>query len=67
MGHLALENTRKCQKNGYVCSTGDEDDCCRDKDTETRRCIPCDETRHKKPNESMYINLGNCDFKTKKG
>ena len=33
LGHLALENTRKCKKNAYVCSIGDDDDCCKDKDT----------------------------------
>ena len=67
LGHLALQDTRKCQLDGYVCSIGDKEDCCNGKDVETRPCVPCDETRHRKTNGSEYINLGSCDSKTKKG
>ena len=46
-----------------MCSIGDNDDCCKGKDKEKRSCIPCDETRYKKPDGSQYVGLGNCEFK----
>ena len=66
-GELSLIDTHKCHRNGYVCSIGDKEDCCDGKKIETRKCIPCDETRHKKPDGSEYIENGNCEYKKPNG
>ena len=67
LGHLSLENTGKCKSNGYVCSIGDQDSCCKRKEVEARSCIPCDETRHKKPKGTEYVSFGNCDYRRPNG
>ena len=62
IGELALQDTLQCQLNGYTCTNGDGARCCDGREDETRRCVPCDETRHKKPNGMKYVTPGNCEF-----
>ena len=62
MGELHFENTFKCQLNGYTCTEGDGIECCEGREVETRRCVPCDETIHKKPLQTIYTTAGRCDF-----
>ena len=66
-GHLFLEDTYKCHGKGYTCSIGDNNDCCKGKNVESRKCIPCDETRHKKPDDSEYTESGNCEYMSSNG
>ena len=61
-GELALRDTFGCQLNGYTCTTGDGPRCCEGRQHETRNCVPCDETMHKKPKGTKYTTSGNCDF-----
>ena len=61
-GHIPLNETRRCQKNGYTCSLMDGENCCSTRKIETRDCIPCDETRHKKPSGTTYTTPGSCDY-----
>jgi len=62
VGELPLEDTFKCQLNGYTCTNGDGPQCCSGRDTETRRCVPCEETMHKKPKGTKYTTRGKCTF-----
>ena len=62
IGELALRDTLKCQLNGYTCTNGDGTGCCAGRQEESRSCVPCDETRLRKPNGMKYTTEGNCDF-----
>ena len=62
VGELALRDTFGCQLNGYTCTNGDGHRCCEGRQHETRNCVPCDETMHKKPKGTKYTTAGNCDF-----
>ena len=62
VGELALKHTRQCHHRGYTCTFGDGEKCCDGRQAETRICVPCDETFYKKPQESKYTTVGNCNF-----
>jgi len=64
VGELALEDTLKCQLNGYTCTPGDGGKCCDGRQEETRKCVPCDETHQKKPKGTTYTRSGTCKFES---
>ena len=67
IGELALNDTLKCQSNGYTCTDGDGKKCCNGTNVEVRSCIPCDQTRRKKPKMARYTTPGTCDFESNEG
>ena len=62
-GEVPLTETQKCSLNGYTCLLTDGPDCCMGRATETRSCIPCDETHLAKPSGyTAYTTAGTCDY-----
>ena len=59
---IPLSQTQKCQSNGYTCTLDDGPKCCEKRKPETRVCVPCDETRYKKPIGAYYIKAGTCQY-----
>ena len=62
IGEIPLNETRKCQKNGYTCHLLDGPKCCKNRLVESRPCIPCDETKLRKPSGSSYSQAGTCEY-----
>ena len=62
VGELPLHKTLSCQLNGYTCTEEDGAKCCLGRKAETRPCVPCDETRHKKPSNSIYTSNDTCQY-----
>lgn len=62
-GELPLNETRQCQLNGYTCTDYDGPSCCNGRNSETRSCVPCDETGYKAPVGYVYTKVGSCTSK----
>ena len=64
-----MSQTQKCQSSGKTCVLGGIQDgfgpdgsaCCSGRSEETRSCVPCDETKLKKPSGSVYTMAGSCN------
>jgi len=61
VGHLAYEETKMCSINGYTCTMTDGPKCCNGRIEETRKCIPCDETRLRRDVHQVYKTAGSCE------
>ena len=64
-GEIPVEYTRGCNARGHTCMPYyDGSACCSGRPTESRKCVPCDETALARPDTSYeYTTLNWCYYK----
>lgn len=68
IGELPLKQTKKCSLKGYTCTATDGPECCNGRVEETRKCIPCDETRLRRDILEVYKTADSCEiYRCKRG